>query len=107
MFYAIRIHGHLDGRWSEWFEGMTITVLDGGDSVLSGDVVDQAALVGLLIKLRDLGVPLLAVNPSTPDALIVCSECPHGDPARQRKTSTPPATAVDATVAADQPGRNP
>jgi hypothetical protein len=63
MFYAIQIHGHLDTGWSEWFEGMTITTLDGGDSVLSGDVVDQAALLGVLIKLRDLGLPLVAVHP--------------------------------------------
>ncbi|MBV9280040.1 MAG: hypothetical protein JOZ41_08170 [Chloroflexi bacterium] len=66
MFYAIQIQGHLDGGWSEWFEGMTITTLDSGDSVLTGDVVDQAALLGLLIKLRDLGLPLVAVHPTSP-----------------------------------------
>ena len=60
--YEIRIKGHLDDRWADWFEGLTITLEDNGDTLLTGPVVDQAALHGLLRKVRDLGIPLLSVN---------------------------------------------
>jgi hypothetical protein len=59
--YEIRIKGHLDNRWADWFEGLTITTLDNGETLLTGPVVDQAALHGLLRKVRDLGMPLLSV----------------------------------------------
>ncbi len=59
--YEIRIKGHLDNRWAARFEGMTLTLEDNGDTVLTGQVVDQAALHGLLRKVRDLGMPLLSV----------------------------------------------
>ena len=59
--YEIRIKGHLDVRWADWFGGLTITLEDNGDTLLTGPVVDQAALHGLLRKVRDLGLPLLAV----------------------------------------------
>ncbi len=60
--YQIRVKGHLGSEWTEWFEGMVIT-LEGEDvTVLSGPVADQAALYGLLKKVRDLGLPLLSVN---------------------------------------------
>jgi hypothetical protein len=59
--YEIRVRGRLDQRWSDWFGGFTITCGDDGDSLLIGPVVDQAALHGLLAKIRDLGVPLLSV----------------------------------------------
>ncbi len=58
----IRIKGHLDGRWSDWFGGLTITLEEDGNTLLTGSVVDQAALHGLLKKVRDLGMPLLSVN---------------------------------------------
>ena len=61
-FYAIRLKGHLDGRWANWFEGMTITLEDNGQTLLTGPVTDQAALHGLLRRVRDLGTPLLSVN---------------------------------------------
>ncbi len=64
--YAIRIRGHLDKRWSDWFEGMTITLDDSGDTLLTGPVVDQAALYGLLRKVRDAGMSLYSVNPMAP-----------------------------------------
>jgi hypothetical protein len=63
VFYSIQVKGHLDSAWSEWFEGMTVTPLEHGETLLCGDIVDQAALHGLLSKVRDLGLPLLAVNP--------------------------------------------
>ena len=59
--YEIRIKGHLADRWAEWFEGLTLTREDNGEALLSGPVVDQAALHGLLKKVRDLGLPLLSV----------------------------------------------
>ena len=62
MIYQIRIKGHLGGQWSDWFEGLTITLEENGDTLLTGPVVDQAALHGLLKRVRDLGMPLLSVN---------------------------------------------
>jgi hypothetical protein len=59
--YEIRIKGHLDGRWADWFGGLTITLEEDGDTLLTGPVVDQAALHGFLRKVRDLGMPLLSV----------------------------------------------
>jgi len=61
MVYQIRIKGHLGRQWTDWFGGLTITLEDNGDTLLTGPVVDQAALHGLLRKVRDLGVPLLSV----------------------------------------------
>jgi hypothetical protein len=60
VIYQIRIKGHLDRRWTDWFEGLTITQEDNGDTLLTGPVVDQAALYGLLRKVRDLGMPLIS-----------------------------------------------
>jgi len=59
--YQIRIKGHLGSGWTDWFEGLTITLEDNGDTLLTGAVVDQAALHGLLKKVRDVGMPLLSV----------------------------------------------
>jgi hypothetical protein len=59
--YEIRIKGHLGHRWADWFEGLTITLEDNGDTLITGPVVDQAALHGLLKKVRDLGMPLISV----------------------------------------------
>lgn len=60
--YSIRVKGHLDPRWSEWFDGLTITNLTSGVSELSGDIVDQAELHGILTRIRNLNVPLLSVT---------------------------------------------
>jgi hypothetical protein len=64
--YEIRIKGHLDKRWAAWFEGLTITLEEDGDTLLTGPVIDQAALHGLLKKVRDLGMPLVSVSPLEP-----------------------------------------
>ena len=66
MIYQIRIKGHLGSQWTDWFEGLTITLEDNGDTLLTGPVVDQAALHGLLKKVRDLGMPLISVSPVEP-----------------------------------------
>ncbi len=60
--YEIRIKGHLDDRWADSFAGLTITREESGETLLSGQVVDQAALHGLLRKVRDLGMPLVSIN---------------------------------------------
>ena len=61
-FYQITVKGHLNANWADWFDGLTITALDNGETLLTGPVVDQAALHGLLRKVRDLGMPLIAVS---------------------------------------------
>ena len=60
--YQIRIKGHLGQQWTDWFAGLTITLEETGDTLLTGPVVDQPALHGLMKKVRDLGMPLLTVN---------------------------------------------
>lgn len=60
--YQIRIKGHLDDLRKEWFEGLILTLEESGNTLLTGSVIDQAALHGLLRKVRDLGMPLLSVN---------------------------------------------
>ena len=66
MIYEIRIKGHLGSQWTDWFEGLTITLEEDGDTLLTGPVIDQAALHGLLKKVRDLGMPLVSVSPVEP-----------------------------------------
>ena len=66
QIYQIRLKGHLGHHWANWFEGLTITLEDNGETLLTGPVVDQAALYGLLKKVRDVGMPLVSVNRGTP-----------------------------------------
>jgi hypothetical protein len=66
VIYQIRLKGHLGSQWTDWFEGLTITLEGNGDTLLTGPVIDQAALHGLLKKVRDLGMPLVSVSPVEP-----------------------------------------
>ena len=64
--YEIRVKGHLDRRWEAWFDGLTLTAAGDGTTVIAGPIVDQAALHGVLQKLHDIGVPLLALTQIQP-----------------------------------------
>lgn len=78
--YQIRVEGQLDCNWTDWFGGMAIAAQANGDSVLTGAIVDQAALYGILKKVRDLGMSLVSVNrvnPREPDASEVTSKTNH------------------------------
>ena len=66
VVYQIRLKGHLGSQWADWFDGLTITLEENGDTLLTGPVIDQAALHGLLKKVRDLGMPLVSVSPVEP-----------------------------------------
>ena len=81
--YQIRIKSHLGPRWTERFEGMTITREDNGDTLLTGPVVDQAALYGLLRKVRDLGLPLLSIMHVEPG-----QDAPDADRQRDKRHET-------------------
>lgn len=67
VVYQIRIKGHLGSQWTDWFGGLSITLEANGDTLLTGPVIDQAALHGLLKKVRDLGMPLVSVSSVEPE----------------------------------------
>lgn len=67
LVYQIRLKGHLGRHWTDWFDGLTIALEDNGETLLTGPVADQAALHGLLKKVRDLGMPLISVIGVKPD----------------------------------------
>ena len=74
--YEIRVKGHLGHRCAAWFDGLSLTALDDGTTVISGPVVDQAALHGLLHKLRDVGIPLVSLTLLPPDAPVASTVAP-------------------------------
>ena len=76
-WYEIRLKGHLDSRWAAWFDGLTLTNESDGTTVICGPVVDQSALYGLLLKLRDTGLPLVSVAKVEPDPLDVHTSDPR------------------------------
>ena len=101
--YEIRVNGHLGSRWAAWFDGMNLTAEDDGTTVIRGPVVDQAALHGLLQKLRDLGITLLSLTPldrgrggraaarlTTTTPITTHQEQPHD----HRHTDSPSTTAT-------------
>ena len=82
--YEIRLKGHLDSRWATWFDGLSLTNESDGTTIICGPVVDQAALYGLLQKVRDLGLPLVSVTqvgPDQPDAPPSSPDPPRSEPA--------------------------
>jgi len=80
VVYQIRIKGHLGSQWTDWFGGMALALEDSGNTLLTGPVVDQAALYGLLKKVRDLGMPLVSVNRVKPCP--AKSQCSSGERSR-------------------------
>ena len=76
--YEIRVKGHLSSRWTAWFDGLNVTNEDDGTTVISVRAVDQAALHGLLQKVRDLGIPLVSLTQLPPDAS-TASHSPKGN----------------------------
>jgi len=74
--YEIRVKGHLGSRWAAWFDGLTLTNESDGTTLIRGQVVDQAALYGLLQKIRDMGLPLVSVTQVEPDQ----PDVPTADP---------------------------
>ena len=81
--YEIRLKGHLDGRWAAWFYGLSLTHSSDGTTLMRGSVADQAALHGLLQKLRDLGLPLVSVTEIEPAP----QDARHPDSDRPSRTS--------------------
>jgi hypothetical protein len=75
--YQIRLNGQLDCEWTDWFGGLTITLDDDGNTLLTGPAIDQAALHGLLKKVRDLGLSLISINPIKPDPAKVTAASQH------------------------------
>ena len=91
--YRIVVAGHLDEAWSEWFAGLTITPAADGETVLAGPIADQAALHGVLIRIRDLGLPLLALTRVAPDAV---RSAPVPFRSRRPKSAAASVTAIQA-----------
>lgn len=88
-FYEIRLKGHLEAQWASWFDGLTIILEENGDTLLSGPVADQAALHGLLKKVRDLGIPLVSVVHIHP---------PRSEKGEHMNPSTTPGKKLDTKV---------
>ena len=76
-WYEIRLKGHLDARWAAWFDGLSLTHERDGTTIIHGPVADQAALHGLLQKVRDVGLPLVSVMPVAPDQPAVPASAPR------------------------------
>jgi hypothetical protein len=79
--YQIRLKGHLGSQWTDWFDGLTIALEEDGETLLTGPVADQAALHGLLKKVRDLGIPLISVVPAEPGFSAALGALPPTAPA--------------------------
>jgi hypothetical protein len=75
--YEIRLTGHLDARWAAWFDGLTVRLESDGTTVLSGPIADQAALHGVIQRVRDLGLPLISVAQVETDRLVLPTTDPR------------------------------
>ena len=82
--YEIRLTGHLDAHWAAWFDGLAVTREGDGTTVISGQIADQAALHGVLQRVRDLGLPLVSVIRADPDP----AEMPANDPRQSKPASS-------------------
>jgi hypothetical protein len=78
MRYEIRVRGHLGSGWADWFDGLEITNADHGEAVLAGPIADQAALHGVLVKIRNLGLPLLSVTADEEPGMAAGRAAPRG-----------------------------
>jgi len=78
--YEVRLTGHLDAHWTAWFDGLTVSYKNDGTTVISGQIVDQAALHGLIQRVRDLGLPLVSVGKVDSD--LAGATTPHAHPAQ-------------------------
>ena len=87
--YTIRLQGHLDPRWAAWFDGMTLATADDGTTAVRGPVADQAALHGVLQKVRDLGLPLVSVTRVGPTGSGASTIEPHQGLTTSRKEQEP------------------
>ena len=85
--YEIRLKGHLASRWATWFDGLSLTNETDGTTIIHGLVVDQAALHGLLRKVRDVGLPLISVTRVEPDERPVPAPKSTDSPIQQRRTT--------------------
>ncbi len=85
LAYQIRLKGQLGSAWAEWFGGLSITLDANGDTLLISPPIDQAALHGLLKKVRDLGLPLLSINPIEPDQAAATAADPNQSPTKGTK----------------------
>jgi hypothetical protein len=88
MVYQIRIKGHLSDQWADWFGGVNITLEANGNTLLTCPVIDQAALHGLLRKVRDLGMPLISVIQLDPKSVNLLEINAYTDPNRSNKETT-------------------
>ena len=88
--YEICLQGHLDARWSDWFDGLTIALENNGNTRLTGPIADQAALHGLLAKIRDLGLPLISLSRVSPphETKHITHESPSKSAPNQPNSST-------------------
>lgn len=88
-WYELRLAGHLPSRWAVWFDDLTLTTHSDGTTTIAGHVVDQAALHGLLGKVRDVGLRLISVNRIDPDQADAAHTAPQSVPTKPRQRSTP------------------
>ena len=96
--YEIRLTGHLDARWTAWFDGLTVGRESDGTTVISGQVADQAALHGLLQRVRDLGLPLVSVRQVEPPPNRTPTAEPRSPTRAKHRATSGPTSIADARI---------